>query len=265
MLRKLLSHPLTRNAPLDDPQTTILRRRIIQEKAFLRKIYEDWYRRIALELPQQDGPVLEIGSGAGFLSEYVPRLITSDIVPISTIDVRLSALNLPFQKEAFRAIVMVDAMHHLPKIEDFFHGAVRCLNPGGCMVVIEPWVSWWSRKVYGKLHHEPFEPGASEWSFASAGPLTSANGALPWILFERDRQIFEKKFPELRIQSIEPLMPISYLLSGGVSLRSLMPGFTYRFWRMLENRLPLRHWAMFAKIKLVRSSTIQKLPRPAGP
>jgi hypothetical protein len=31
------------------------------------------------------------------------------------------------------------------------------------------------------------------------------------------------------------MIPVTYLLSGRAAMRSLMPGFTYRFWRALEN------------------------------
>jgi hypothetical protein len=30
-------------------------------------------------LPEQEGPVLELGSGAGFMSEYIPGLITTEV------------------------------------------------------------------------------------------------------------------------------------------------------------------------------------------
>ena len=43
---KLLEHPLTKSLDLDDPKTTVLRKRIIQEKPFLRKIYKEWYEWI---------------------------------------------------------------------------------------------------------------------------------------------------------------------------------------------------------------------------
>lgn len=71
-LRHWLAHPLTQGLNLDDPQTTKLRRRIIMEKPFLREVYKEWYTSIIKALPDGDGAVLELGSGAGFLSEYIP-------------------------------------------------------------------------------------------------------------------------------------------------------------------------------------------------
>ena len=65
MLKSLLAHPLTKGLDIDDPKTTRLRRQIIQEKYFLRKIYEEWYQSIAASLPGGEGAVLELGSGGG--------------------------------------------------------------------------------------------------------------------------------------------------------------------------------------------------------
>lgn len=47
-------------------------------------------------------------------------------------------------------------------------------------------------------------------------------------------------------------MPFSYLVSGGVSLRSLMPGWSFGFWRWVENKFARDHasWAMFALVVL---------------
>src|SRR5690242_11509894 len=71
MLKNLLAHPLTRGIDLDDPKTTTLRREIIRSKPFLRRIYNEWYRWIADQIPTGAGGVLELGSGAGFFDELV--------------------------------------------------------------------------------------------------------------------------------------------------------------------------------------------------
>jgi len=49
-------------------------------------------------------------------------------------------------------------------------------------------------------------------------------------------------------------MPFRYLLSGGVSLRSLAPGWSFELCRGLENALGLwnDHLAMFAQIVVRR-------------
>ena len=254
MIRFLLAHPLTRGLDLDDPNTTELRRHIIQEKSFLKQIYQEWYTAIASELSTRDGPVLELGSGAGFLKDFVPNLITSEVFQCRRIDVVLNGTELPFAEHALQAIVMVDVFHHIPQPRRFFTEAARCVRPGGIVLMIEPWLTVWSQLIYTRLHHEPFEPEAERWEFPSTGPLSSANGALPHIVFARDRIQFEREFPMWRIHAIEPMMPFCYLVSGGVSLRILLPGWSFRLWRGLENLLhpAINNLAMFAQILLIR-------------
>ncbi len=69
LVKTWLTHPLTRGLNINDPRTTFLRRRILTEKKFLRLIYDEWYRSVAEGLPPGNGPVLELGTGAGFLDE----------------------------------------------------------------------------------------------------------------------------------------------------------------------------------------------------
>ena len=250
LINAVLGHPLTRGLSLDDPHTTELRRQIISEKPFLRAIYCEWYNRILSALPSKD-KVLELGSGAGFLKEVLPGAITSEVFPISNVDIIADARNLQFADGELDAIVMTDVLHHIPGVDRFFSEASRCIRPGGRVVMIEPWRTQWSEWVYTHLHHEPFEPD-SDWDIPMSGPLSGANGAMPWIIFSRDRALFEERYLNLKIASIEPIMPLSYLVSGGVSLRSLMPGVLYKPFRWLESRLPQARTAMFAQIEVDR-------------
>jgi SAM-dependent methyltransferase len=235
LIRNLLSHPLTRGLDIDSPATTQLRRQIVREKAFLRLLYEEWYRTIQGSLPTVDGETLELGSGAGFMDEFIHGLITSEVFETPGVSIVLDGTQLPFSSRSLRAIVMTDVFHHIPSPRSFLAEAERCLRPGGRIIMIEPWVTAWSRLIYRRLHHEPFEPASELWEFPASGPLSGANMALPWIVFERDRRTFEEEFPALRVRIIRPFMPFAYVVSGGVAMRSLMPGFAYRFWRGLES------------------------------
>lgn len=250
-LRAIMAHPLTKGLDLDDPATTELRRDIIKSKGLLKRIYDQWYATIRRGLGAH-GPVLELGSGGGFLQESVHGLITSEVFFCKNVALVANALALPFPPESLQAIVMVDVLHHIPDVRQFFHEAGSCLRYGGTVLMIEPWVSRWSKLIYTKLHHEPFLPEATDWAFPSSGPLSGANGALPWIVVERDRTAFEREFPEFEIETVRPMMPFQYLVSGGVSMRSLAPGVSSYFWRALEVVLSpwMKEWGMFAFIAL---------------
>lgn len=266
-LKSVLAHPLTRGLDIDDPATTDKRRRIIQQKKFLHKLYDEWYAIIQQALPSVPGPVVELGSGAGFLRERIPDLIRSEVFPNANLDIVLDGRKLPFADASLAAIVMTNVMHHIPEVSCFFSEAVRCLRPKGRLIMIEPWVTGWSSIVYRKIHHEPFDPEAGCWSFPSSGPLSGANGALPWIVFQRDRDRFGQQFPSFSVDRIQPLMPVSYLLSGGVSMRSLLPGAAYGLVRAIEGCLRpfASRLGMFALIVLTQSDPEKPPPQQSAP
>jgi SAM-dependent methyltransferase len=253
ILSEILAHPLARGVPLDDPKTTELRRRIIWEKRFLRRIYETWYRDLLGCLPDGPGAVLEIGSGGGFLKKLFREVFTSEVFFVQHVDIVLDAMATPFRSGSLRAIIMVNVLHHVREPESFFREAAECIRSRGRCLFIEPWNTPWGRWVYQNFHHEPFDPGA-EWTIALRGPLSGANGALPWILFDRDRGLFYDRFPQWRIADITPIMPLTYLLSGGVSRRISFPGWSYDLVRRLEKSIPCmeRGAGMFARIVLER-------------
>ena len=88
---------------------------------------------------------------------------------------------------------MTNVLHHLPQPGRFFDEAAGCVRPGGVVAMVEPWNTAWSRWVYRHhLHHETFLPAAADWEVPRGGPLSAANGALPWILFARDRERLER-------------------------------------------------------------------------
>lgn len=243
-----------RGLDVDHPHTTLARRDLLRSKPFLREVYRDWYGRILAALPSGDGRVLELGSGGGFFRELLPSLLSSEIVAWQGVSLVADAHALAFPAASLRAIVMTNVFHHLSNARGFLREAGRAARGGGAIVMVEPWVTAWSRLVYRHLHEEPFEPEAAEWEFPSSGPVSGANNALPWMMFARDRARFEREFPEWAIERIEPFMPVSYLLSGGMSYPSLMPGFTFGLWRAAESAVsPLRNQlAMFALIVLRR-------------
>ena len=243
---------------LDDPALTDSRVDLIRRKPYLRNVYDEWYRRLVRELPSGDGLVLEIGSGAGFLSDYVPGLVTSDVMPVRNVELVFDACKeIPMPRLSLRAIAMVNVLHHLPNVSAFFDAATTALRPGGRIVMIEPWNTGWSRLIYNNVHHESFEPNTKEWTFATSGPLSGANGALPWIVFARDYRTFEHRHPKLCLKTLKPLMPFTYLLSGGFTAPSLASAWAYRIIRGLERVTALDARAgMFATITLEKRNDI---------
>jgi SAM-dependent methyltransferase len=246
----MFRHPLTRDLDIDAPESTLRRRTILKKKALLNKIYREWYSLIVSDLRNPELQILEIGSGAGFLDDHLPNLITSEVFPLEGVNRVEDATNLSFQEESLDAIVMTDVFHHIPDVSKFLSEALRTLRPGGQLVMIEPWNTPWSRFFYTNFHPEPFEPTVLSWQLPKGGPLSGANGALPWIVFDRDRVLFEDSNHELHLKSVVPLMPVAYIAAGGISTALGLPGFLYKPIRFLERFVLQEKGAMFALISI---------------
>ncbi len=243
----------SRAAALDAPETIVRHRYLIQKKHFLRKLYEDYYSIFQSHVrPLRDHPgeIIEMGSGGGFLKEFIPGLVTSDICPAPGIDRVFSADHMPFPEQSVKAICMMDVFHHLADPRAFLREADRVLIPAGRVIMIEPTHSLWAKVFYTYLHHEPFDAGAKHWEQPARGRLSTSNQALPWIVFHRDRTQFEKEFPGLRILSLRPHTVTRYVLSGGLSIPALMPAFSYPFWRFLDDQL-MRWPGVFAVFETI--------------
>jgi SAM-dependent methyltransferase len=239
---------------IDSPERTLFHREVLLNKKFMRELYTGWYMQFkkALEgLPE--GKVIEIGSGGGFIKDIIPEVITSDVINLPTNDMAFSALEMPFADSSIKAILMIDTFHHLPDCEQFLNEAQRVLMPGGAIVMVEPANSWWGRFIYKNFHHEPFNPKGN-WTFPSSGPLSGANGALPWIVFKRDKQRFDQSFPMLKLLHYKNHSPLRYLISGGFTLKQLLPGFMYKPVVLLEKLLsPIQGFSMFCSIKIQKN------------
>ncbi|MCI5207544.1 MAG: class I SAM-dependent methyltransferase [Candidatus Electrothrix sp. ATG2] len=169
----------------------------IQGKKALSKLYNEFYSRYSdcIKKCPEKGLVLEIGSGAGLIKDAIPNVVTTDILAYETVDLVMDAAEFPFCDNSLRSIFLLNTLHHLPDSKAFFSEVVRCLMPGGRVLIIDQYHGWFSKIIYTYLHHESYEPGAVNWNFKTSGPLSGANGALCWIIFYRDRHLFEKNCP----------------------------------------------------------------------
>jgi SAM-dependent methyltransferase len=227
-------------------------RRAWSENRALRTLYAEWYGRVAAALPPAAlGPRLELGSGPGFARAFIPDLWLTDLVAAPWHDRELSAEQIPFPDATVGALMLFDVLHHLPSPRRFFTEAARVLRPSGRIVLCEPYVSPLSYPIYKFLHEEPLDLSvdpldplgppatgqAGAGSAAERDPFDS-NQAIPTLLFERRRALFERSFPSLAVRSVERLAGPSYAASGGFSRRPLLPARLWSALHALEARLP---------------------------
>lgn len=214
---------------LDDPARGRELERIIRGKKALRRIYEEIYESYAscLKRCPEEGLVVELGSGGGFVKERIPEILSTDVHAYGGVDQVVDAMDMPFDDESLSALFMLNVFHHIPEVSAFLAEAERVLKPGARLLIVDQYPSLLSRPIYRFLHDEPFDPQAREWSFPSTGSLSGANGAMAWIVFERDLAQFRQDFPRLEMQSFRPHSPLRYWLAGGLKGWTLLPGWAF--------------------------------------
>lgn len=251
-MRKLLvSFILETENDLDDPVTSEQRMQLIKEKRLLYKLYIKFYKDLLSVVPGHiGGKIVELGSGGGFLKELEPKTITSDILPIRGVDMVMDAEKMPFKNSEVKAFVGLNVLHHIKNPKKAFLEMERCLKKGGAISFIEPSNTFWSRFIYKNFHHEFFDESAGWEREGKGGPLSEANIALPWIMFVRDRSVFEKEFPLLRIEMLKIHTPFLYLASGGLSKWQLVPDIAYGLVRTMDRLLS--NQGMFVHITIRR-------------
>lgn len=225
----MLSQTSDLTESIDSPSRIEDLKKLLNHKYGLRQFYLEAYHRFAecLEKCHIEGKVVELGSGAGFVKQIIPNMITSDIISYPGLDMIIDGVKMPFRDAEVKFFAMLNVLHHVPDAESFFSEITRCLAPGGRVLIADQHVGWFSEIIYKYIHHEAFDKDAKKWSFLSSGPLSGANGALAWIIFKRDREIFNSRFADLQVIRYSPHSPLIYWLSGGMKNWTLVPKLFY--------------------------------------
>lgn len=224
-----LTDPALRAYQIGSPDWFDAQKRIIKTKPLIRRCYDLWYKHLledAESVPAHfnKAKILELGSGSSYIKELRPEIVTSDVSP-GLADMVIDGRSLPFPDASLKAILLTHVFHHIPDVSLFLQEACRVLVPGGVISMVDCAHTPFSRFFFGKIHPEPYNAGTREWSFAQDDSMIDSNQALSWIVFWRDREKFREAFPLLTFEKWEYLPWFSYLLSGGVNLRSLVPDF----------------------------------------
>jgi SAM-dependent methyltransferase len=181
---------------------------------------------------------VEIGSGPGFARDFIPELQLTDVVQAPWHDRQVDAGALPFPDQSVGALVLFDVLHHLPAPARFLTEAERVLRRGGRLVLCEPYVSPLSFPIYRFFHEERLDLRADPLAEVPAGDPFDANQAIPTLLLERRSAELARRFPSLRLVSLERLAGPAYPASGGFSRRPLLPLPLWRALLAVEDRLP---------------------------
>lgn len=192
-------------------------------KPSLRAVYRDYHRRILAAC--RPGLTLEIGSGSGHFRETAGDVVSIDIQALPWLDAVADAHALPFVDGRFANLVLLDVLHHLRRPAAFLAEALRVLEPGGRLILLEPAITPLSWLVLKFFHPEPIDLGVDPLAeVEQTGPRPEdANQAIPQLLFGRHRSRLEAAFPRLRVCHVSRLSLLAYPLSGGFRPWSLIP------------------------------------------
>jgi SAM-dependent methyltransferase len=230
---------------------------LISSKPALKRFYERVYNfySAALVSTPSEGIVVELGAGASNFTTQQRKILKTDVIPYPTVDRVVDATKMPFGNAEVSAFLMCNTFHHIPDVEAFLAEAYRCLKRGGKIIMYDQFPGLISKPILKYAHHEPFDDKTQDWKFQSAGPLSSANGALAWNVFFRDREKFRNLFPGLTIELVETDLPTFYWLSGGLKKWTVIPKSMIGFFESVDNLL-LRvspNFGSFLKLILTKS------------
>lgn len=258
-LRNVLYESETRRLDVDGVELIGAHRRILERKPLLKSAFTTFYGDMIDSCDRwfpTDGLEIELGSGVGFFKKLRPSVVTSDVRSVPDLDRVIDAQQMDLPNEVVRCIYGINVFHHIPDPDRFFAELCRVLKPNGGCILIEPHNGLGSRLLHRYLHKdEHFDPDASSWMTTEVrGPMSGANQALAYIVFERDRASFTEKYGRHLeiVHSVYCLNALRYLLSGGLNFRQMSPSFAEPFLRAIERsgRPWARHWSFHQLVVL---------------
>jgi SAM-dependent methyltransferase len=223
-----LKDPRLETVDFDSDELLIIQKKILREKRMMRAVFEYFYRccrRLDDKYFSGEGLRIEIGAGASFFNELFPDVLITDIKKAEHLDRVIDAQRMDLPEGSVRAVYGINCFHHLPEPELFFQELERVLVPGGGCILIDPYYGPFAGLLLTRLFKtESFDKSQAGWNTESRGVMVGANQALSYIVFIRDRETFQQKFPGLEIVAAHPLNNyLQYLFSGGLNFRQLLP------------------------------------------
>ncbi len=215
-MKSILTDPRLNNFEIGTKDWFAAQQRMIKAKPLIKRCYDLWYRKLMEDAESVPGKykaakIVELGSGSSYIKELVPDIITSDVSP-GLADLVIDGRSLPFADASVRAIFLTHVFHHIPDVSLFLQEASRVLVPGGVISMVDCAHTPFGRFFFSKVHPEPYNYRAGDWSFTQVNNMLSSNQALSWIVFWRDREKFRKTIPI--IGSGKMVIPSMVQLSG---------------------------------------------------
>lgn len=228
-LQRRLALPEAQELDVDGVDRLRVHAEILAGKPMLADVFSECHE-LLMSLDRETfggtpGLRVELGAGVAPIARTFPEVLATDVLPGPGIDRVLDAQRLELGDGSVRALYGQNCFHHFPDPSSFFSEAQRVVAPGGGVLLIEPYYGPLASVVFRELFtSEDFDKTMQGWSSDASGPMHGANQALSYIVFERDRERFEREFRQLELVRTFPLGNyVRYLLSGGLNFRQLVP------------------------------------------
>ena len=209
---------------LSEPANAVAR---ILNDDYLNRLFSDELQAIRSAITAENPvKIIEIGAAGGITKAVWPKVETTDVRISPGVDYEMSAEKILASENSVDVLFGMDALHHARSPREHFKELNRVLKPGGNAIYIEPNWNLFSRfcfKILLKyLHPEPYDTNQSDWEIQNDDPMMG-NQAQAFNIFVRDAKKFAEEFPSLKVEILQPLKGLSFLLSGGVHTRLPIP------------------------------------------
>jgi len=257
-LADLLRDPHFKEGHVDEEERFGLHRYTLSQKPMLRRVFTEFHQafdRLDKEFLSGFGARIEIGSGVAPIRESYPDVLATDIVPGPDLDRLLDAEKMDLADESVRVLFGQNCFHHLANPICFFQELERVVAPGGGAILLEPYHKPFATFLFRRMFHsEGFDKDFPTWETPISGPMNGANQALSYIVFERDRDEFNRLFPDLEIaHQVTFSNYLIYLFSGGLNFRQLWPNWAAPMLSLIQQGLnPLDHWLALHHVLVIR-------------
>ncbi|MCX5819994.1 MAG: methyltransferase domain-containing protein [Deltaproteobacteria bacterium] len=199
-----------------------------------------WYKKLfAFQFYGINGvhekKILETGSGTSPMKFFYNHVITSDILDLDYLDIIFDCHDIDacakIEYESLDLIVATNVLHHLKDPLKFLLNASLVLKKGGAVLLTEPYFSILSKFIYERIHHEYTSFDISEPRLKDVdGPLSSANIALPFMIFFGHKGWDEplNSVYKYDAASARHFSSLSYMMTGGISRKLPIPLIIYK-------------------------------------
>jgi SAM-dependent methyltransferase len=260
VLLNRLRDPLLDNMDVDGVNRLALHRKMLEKKRMLREVFTEFhylFRNLEEKFLTGEGVKVELGAGISPMRDSYPDVLATDIIDAPHLDKVVNAEEMDFENQSVKVIYGQNCFHHFPHPDRFFKELDRVLVPGGGAILLEPHYGPIASFLYKRLFQtEGYDKTFQSWETPVAGPMNGANQALSYIVFIRDKELYEKKYPSLEIvHQVTVGNYLKYLLSGGLNFRQILPDSFAGVIGLLEMALfPLNRWIALHHVIVLRKA-----------